>query len=303
MLKRVFVIILVLLTSITSFSQPHTRYRYEYIGGLGPNNFLGELGGADRIGTHFLRDFDFSATRFCLNGGLRYKDNPYYAFKGMFSFAMVSGNDAFTNEIYRHNRNLHFRSPIVELSVQGEFYFIREKSKNLYKISGLSTKKKRRATTAYVFSGVGVFFYAPQAKYNGKWENLRKLHTEGQGLTGGPKQYSNFNLCIPFGIGVKHAIDKRWSVGGELSVRKTFTDYIDDVSTRYYDKAKLTAAYGATAAALADPSLGEVKGASLPNADGSGAQRGNPKYKDAYMFLTVNIGYKFTRRGRTRAKF
>lgn len=299
-----FILIVTFITvSCLVFSQGRNRYKYELLGGIGPTNFLGELGGANQVGTHFIRDFDMSATRFCLNGGIRYKNHPYFGVKAMFNFAMLSGNDALTQEQYRHNRNLNFRSPILELSVQGEFYFITEKSKNLYTISGLSKKKKKRNTTAYLFAGVGAFYYSPHAKYNGTWYALRKEHTEGQGLPGGPSQYSNFNVCIPMGIGARYSINKQWSVGAELSVRKTFTDYIDDVSTRYYDKAKLIAAYGPNSAALADPSLGDIANATAPNADGSGAQRGNSKYKDAYMFFTIQVGYKFNKRHRTRAKF
>ena len=93
-------------------------------------------------------------------------------------------------------------------------------------------------------------------------------------------------------------INKKWSVGGEISFRKTFTDYIDDVSGKYYDKAKLAAAYGPVSAALSDPNLGDIKGQT-----NTGFQRGDVRYKDAYMFITVTVGYKFPRRGRTRAKF
>jgi hypothetical protein len=221
----------------------------------------------------------------------------------MLTYGMVSGNDAYTNEEYRHNRNLNFRSPILELSAQVEYYFINEKSKGLYTISGLRSKKKRRKLTAYLFSGIGVFYYNPKEELKGKWYSVRQYHTEGQGLPGGPKQFSNFNVAIPIGIGCRYAINKRWSIGAELSVRKTFTDYIDGVSGTYYDKAKLTQAYGPTAAALADPSLGTIPGATSPNGDGSGAKRGNPKYKDSYMFFTINVGYKFTKQHRTRAKF
>jgi hypothetical protein len=304
-ITRKYILFLVLLICLSGvgFSQSRTRYRYELLGGMGPTNFLGELGGANHIGTHFLRDFDFNSTRFCLNGGLRYKNNPYFGFKGILSFAMLSGSDALTQEVYRHNRNLSFRSPIVELTAQAEYYFLREKSKNLYKISGINKKKKIKNLTAYIFAGFGFFYYSPHAKYKGTWYNLRSLHTEGQGLPGGPKQYSNFSICIPIGMGVRYALSKKWSIGAELSFRKTFTDYIDDVSGRYYDKAKLAAAYGNVSAALSDPSLNDVKNATMPNADGTGAQRGDPKYKDAYMFFTINIGYKFTQRGRTRAKF
>ncbi len=286
-----------------SSSSSRTRNRYEWVGSVGPTNFLGELGGANRVGTHFLNDFDFNSTRYCLSAGLRYKNGPFFGYKGTLTFAMVSGNDALTSEKVRHNRNLSFRSPIVEFSGQVEFYFLREKSGTMYKISGLTSKKKKKNITAYIFTGVGAFFYSPQAKYDGTWYNLRKLHTEGQGLPGGPSQYSNFNVCIPIGIGVRKMINKRWSIGAELSFRKTFTDYIDDVSGTYYDKTKLAAAYGPTSAALSDPSLGDIHGATSPNGNGSGAQRGDVRYKDAYMFLTVNVGYKFPRRGRTRAKF
>lgn len=284
--------------SLGAFSQSRNRYKYELLGGIGPTNFLGELGGANRIGTHFIRDFDLNATRFCLMGGLRYKDHPYFGFKAMLCYAMVSGNDAFTMDKFRRNRNLSFRSPLLELTLQGEFYFLTEKSKNLYKISGVNKKKRKKHVTAYLFAGIGAFYYSPKAKYKGDWYNLRKLHTEGQGLSGGPKQYSAFSLCIPIGVGMRYSISKKWSVGAEISVRKTFTDYIDDVSTNYYDKAKLTAAYGPNSAALSDPSLGEIPGATLPS-----FQRGEPKYKDAYMFLTFTVGYKFTKRSRTRAKF
>ena len=281
-----------------AFSQSRSRTRYEWIGSAGPTNFLGELGGANHVGTHFLRDFDLYSTRYCLSAGLRYKNGPYFAYRGSLSFAMLSGSDALTREKYRHNRNLSFRSPIVELSGIVEFYFLREKSGSMYKISGLTSKKKKRSVTAYIFTGVGAFFFSPHAKYHGTWYNLRNLHTEGEGLPGGPKEYSNFSVCIPVGIGVRKMINKKWSIGGEISFRKTFTDYIDDVSGNYYDKAKLAAAYGPVAAALSDPSLGDIPGATSTN-----FQRGNPKYKDAYMFFTVTVGYKIPRKGRTRAKF
>ncbi len=300
--KSIFLLVFVTFFS-ASFSQSRARLRYELLGGIGPTNFLGELGGANRIGTHFLSDFDFNSTRFCLNAGLCYKNNPYFGFKGMLTFAMLSGNDAFTEEKIRHNRNLSFRSPVIELTGQVEYYFLREKSKNLYKISGINKKKKNKNLTAYVFTGFGLFFYSPHAKYNGTWYNLRSLHTEGQGLPGGPAQYSNFNICIPIGLGVRYSLNKKWSIGAELSFRKTFTDYLDDVSGTYYDKAKLQSAYGPTSVALADPSLGDVAGATSPNGDGTGAQRGDTHYKDAYMLFTINVGYKFTQRGRTRAKF
>lgn len=296
--------LLILLIAFNSgFSQSRTRYKYELLGGIGPTGFLGDLGGANTIGTHFVKDYDFNTTRFNLCAGVRYKKGPYFGFKGMLTYGMVSGDDASTQEKFRNNRNLNFRSSIIELTAQAEYYFLPEKSRNLYTIGGLKSKKRKRNFTAYLFAGVGVFFYNPKEELNGKWYSVRKYHVEGQGLPGGPKQFSNFNVAIPVGIGCRYAVNKRWSVGAELSVRKTFTDYIDGVSTKYYDKVVLQQNYGSTAVALADPSKGDIAGATSPSADGTGAQRGNPKYDDAYIFFTINVGYKFTKQHRTRAKF
>ncbi|HEY1038189.1 MAG TPA: DUF6089 family protein [Bacteroidia bacterium] len=284
-------------------AQSKSRYKYELIGGVGIANFLGDLGGADKVGTHLLNDFEFRATRPNIVAGVRYKVNNYFSFKGVFTSAIVAGKDSWTNETYRNNRNLSFRSPILELSAQAEYYFLREKMSGIYKISNFK-KKRSRKTTAYLLAGAGVFFYSPSAEsWNGKRYRLRKMHTEGQGLPGGPKQYSNFSICIPVGIGFKYLIDRRWSIGAEVALRKTFTDYIDDVSGEYYDNKAILQAYGPEAAYLADPSLGLIKGATLPNADGSGAQRGEMRYKDSYMFLDFSVAYKFTKKRRTRSKF
>ncbi|HEX7415547.1 MAG TPA: DUF6089 family protein [Bacteroidia bacterium] len=303
-MKKIFFISLVFcFISLVSFAQVRDRYKYEFLGGIGPVGFLGDVGGGKGNGTHFLNDYNFNSTRFNINAGIRYKRISPFGFKAMLTYAMVSGSDALTDNVIRHNRNLNFRSPIVELSFQGEYYFINEKRKNLYSIGGLKSKKKKKKFAPYIFAGVGVFFYNPKEELAGKWYGLRKYHVEGQGLPGGPKQYNDVSVCIPVGLGFKYVVNKRWSIGAEFGVRKTFTDYIDGVSTRYYDKAKLLQAYGATAVALADPSLGIIKGATNPSVDGTGAQRGNPKYKDSYMFFTINVGYKFSKQHRTRAKF
>lgn len=286
-----------------SYGQRRDKYKYEFLGGIGPTGFLGDVGGGRGNGTHLLNDYNLSSTRININAGVRYKRVSPFGFKAMLTYAMVSGSDALTDNPIRHNRNLNFRSPIVELSFQGEYYPLSEKRKTLYSIGGLKTKKKKNKFAPYIFAGVGVFFYNPKEELNGKWYSLRKYHVEGQGLPKGPKQYNDVSVCIPMGIGFKYVVNKRFSIGAEFGLRKTFTDYMDGVSTRYYDKVKLAQAYGTTAVALADPSLGIIKDATAPNIYGVGAQRGNPKYKDSYMFFTINVGYKFSKQRRTRAKF
>ncbi|HEX8514682.1 MAG TPA: DUF6089 family protein [Bacteroidia bacterium] len=290
-----------------NFSNNKNKARKEYVFGLGAANFLGELGGANQIGTNFVKDLEFSMTRPSLAIGLRYKFAKRFAVKGGFHYLLVSGSDKLTKEPFRNNRNLSFRSNIFELSAQAEFYITKEQQGHRYKIKN-AKGMKNYDYQFYMFVGVGGFFYNPQAKYAGNWVNLQPLSTEGQGLPGGKKKYSRVSICIPYGLGAKYNLNKDWAIGIEIGIRKTFTDYIDDVSTVYYDNNLLRDAKGDMAADLADPSLlnypaelgGNATGASQSAA---GEQRGDPKDKDSYMFLNVTASYKIPYKRRTRSKF
>ncbi len=290
-----------------NFANKKNKPRKEYVFGIGAANFLGELGGANQIGTNFVRDLEFSATRPSLALGMRYKFHKRWAVKGGLHYLLLSGNDKLTKEPFRQNRNLSFRSHVVEASVQAEFYFTKEQQGHIYKIKNAKGMKSYD-WQFYLFGGVGGFYYNPQAMYKGSWVNLQPLGTEGQGLPGGPKKYSRFSVCIPYGIGGKYAIDKEWSVGAEIGIRKTFTDYIDDVSGVYYDNSAIYQARGATAAALADPSLYymplELGGNNtIYRQTAAGQQRGDSKDKDAYMFLNITVSYKVPYKRKTRSKF
>ncbi len=290
-----------------AFAQKRNKPRKEYIVGIGGANFLGELGGADQIGTDFIKDLELSATRPSFQIGMRYRPLSPIAVKGGVYFQLVSGADNLTAEPYRKNRNLSFRAPIIEVSAQAEFYLTKEKSGSQYNIRNV--KRGRSADfQAYLFVGVGGFFYNPQAKYNGQWVNLQPLGTEGQGLPGAQKKYSRFGFCIPYGLGLKYGITKDWAVGLEFGIRKTFTDYIDDVSGVYYDKTILLKERGEKVAYLADPSLQDYPEELGGNSTGAkqtaaGEQRGDSKSKDAYMFTNIVVSYKFPYRRRTRSKF
>ena len=95
-------------------------------------------------------------------------------------------------------------------------------------------------------------------------------------------------MCIPVGIGFKYTLDRSWGVGLELGIRKTFTDYIDDVSTTYFDFANYSGA-DPLSAQLSDRSNG-----SDPNITAPGAQRGDPRENDSYMFAIFSLNYKLT---------
>jgi hypothetical protein len=292
-----------------------TRYRKEVFISLGSSNFLGDLGGGSKDGRDYSpADLDISETRTAFGFGGRYKVKRWMNVAGKFNYLILKGDDAKTDNIYRNNRNLNFKSNTFELTARAEFGYQSSRTGGTrYGIKkNYSAASKIFTHNFFGFIGLGAFYYNPKGKdASGNWVGLHALHTEGQGLPGGPKQYKRFSICIPVGAFYKLNISKKWTIGIEFTWRKTFTDYIDDVGSSYYDPAALEAAYGPKSAAMADPSLAKnnpdspLYGASRPSADGTTAQRGD-KQKDSYMSLEITAGYIFKQKrksARLRSKF
>ncbi|MCB0794944.1 MAG: hypothetical protein KDB88_09420 [Flavobacteriales bacterium] len=263
-------------------------HRHEFTFGLGASNFLGELGGRDQIGTNFIWDLEISQTRPGLSIGHRYYLRERLSLRTQLAYGIMAGNDNLTNEPARKNRNLSFRSDLFELAMMLEYHPFMEALGHLYDIRGVKGQQSPRIGL-YGFLGVGACYFNPQAKFNNAWVNLRPLSTEGQGLPGGPSEYSNFSIVIPMGVGLRKQLSKVLSVGLEAQYTKTFTDYIDDVSGNYYDNDVILEQKGEVAAFLADPNLGTP---GLPSEYPAGAQRGDPDDNDAYLFLKAQVHYK-----------
>jgi hypothetical protein len=289
--------------------------------GMGATGFMGDLGGADKVGTQDFRDFNFRAIRPATKIGYRYFVNYDLAVTGNLAFGYVSGDDRHTQEPFRNNRNLMFRSPVLETSVQGEWFFYtdgkvgaryRDQTRNIgwigFRLRG------------YVFAGIGAFYFSPQGYFNGShyltlnhasiapenlprdgWYNLRPLSTEGQGFEEFPsrKKYMPFNLAIPFGIGMTLSLSREWSIGLEYGFRKTFTDYLDDASTTYVDPRVFTVQFDGNPSKIAlgeyfsNPTNYSIQN-HQPGYDSTlpGYQRANPHNDDAYMFLFFTVQYK-----------
>src|ERR1700679_1799498 len=95
--------VLLMLPSVSE-AQRWKRRRYELNFGVGASNFLGDLGGANQIGTHYFRDLNWVETRFAAALGLRYKLSEYFALNTHLTYGSVAGNDALTEEYFRHLR-------------------------------------------------------------------------------------------------------------------------------------------------------------------------------------------------------
>lgn len=275
------------LSPLVSYSQAWKYYRQEVHFGFGASNFLGELGGANQIGTNRLRDLEFSLTRPTVKIGYRYMINPYFKAGADLLYGRLNGDDQLTKEAYRNNRNLHFRSPIVEFALFFEYYPFTERTGHMYRLKGVGGNKERYFSP-YISVGFGGFWFNPRAFYavDGKWHSLQPLQTENVA-------YKRVSICIPMGIGVKYSLSKEISIGFEISGRKTFTDYIDDVSTVYADHS----GEDAMTIYLANPTTNQIP----PIVDGPytisptdiGMQRGDPSDKDSYLFAIFSINYRF----------
>ncbi len=263
-----------------------------YIGG-GITNFLGELGGRDQIGSPFIYDLELVATRPAFQIGYFYhlSQDVTIMFQGF--WGILTGADSLTKEMFRHNRNIHFKTNVWEFSIMGRYKFIQEKPGHRYKL------RKVRGRKAFIFgvylqSGLAFFLFEPKAQYKGKWYKLRLLHTEGQGLKPGTKPYKPYSFAIPLTFGFTYAFDLKNRIELEVSWRKTFTDYIDDTSTEYYDPQILKSKYGEAAAYFSNPCLCQEDWAKWSTKPGQ--QRGDPRDKDAYITLMINY-VKYIRSG------
>lgn len=310
MRKLIIISMLALILPNLSTAQKWKRQRVEYSFGIGATNFLGDLGGRDQVGTNGIMDYEWKALRYAVGLGYRYQLAQDWYVKGNFYYALVSGDDDYTKEPARARRELNFKSNVLELSAQLEYMIIKQKTGHLYRLRGVRGKSWFRFEV-YAFGGLGGIWYDPMGERNGRWIRLAPLNTEGQGLPGGPNDYSGFTAVVPYGIGIRRNLGGgararhfgQWSISLELSMRKTFTDYIDDVSTYYYsdgtkNPSAILEANGEDAFFFHDPS-----GYYNNGGYGEPQQRGDQTDNDAYMMGIISLNYKPARKRRNLPKF
>jgi outer membrane protein W len=218
------------------------------------------------------RRFTFNQSHLAIGAGVLYEFTEKLYGRANLTVGTISGDDKKNNR--NSIRNLNFTSSVLDVHLGAEYHFF-----SLYE----------RSATPYVFAGVSYFHFNPKAiDSNGNKVALQPLSTEGQGFYQDRKKYNLNQLSIPFGGGIKMAINDKLRIGIEVGLRKTFTDYIDDVSKTYVDGTLLLANRGTQAVNLAFRG-DELKSGFTYPADG--AQRGGEKFKDWYYFSGINISY------------
>ena len=305
------IIIIFLIIPYFAHSQANRwkRYRYEFFGGIGASGMLGDLGGSDKIGTHYVKDIDFSMTRPAITAGGRYFILKRVAVQSALSYTWLRGSDTKTQELFRNNRNIQVLTPLVEWQARVEYTILTEKTGHRYNIKNVRGILGNKVSIQ-IFGGAAFFYFYPMGKDtrpggSGKFYGLRNVGTEGQNLGyDARKPYSYFSFSVPLGFQVKYIINRKWSVAWEIGLRTTITDYLDDVSKTYVDPDAVAAKNQnkhvdpTLANYLADPSYGRANNidphVAVPNKNTTeiGQQRGNNRNFDSYFLSFFTLNYK-----------
>jgi hypothetical protein len=211
-------------------------------------------------------------------GGLifRYNINDRLCLKVGANYGFLSADDKNSLNDFERARNLHFKTNVFEGIGQFEFNFL---SYNYF--------DKNKWFSPYLFGGFGVLNFDPKAEYQGTWFNLRDYGTEGQ-FRG--EEYFTTQAMLVYGMGLKIALNETWAINIDISGRRLFTDYLDDVSGAYPNRNEVRRLRGDVGVALADPSYLVGDGKLIGT---QGRQRGDRRANDMYALLGIGIVYYF----------
>jgi hypothetical protein len=241
----------------------HAQWNVNLYGGF--SNYIGDLQSSG---------YTTAQSNGSFGAGVQYDLNGHFSLLSNLTYGRISAADGYSNKADLRARNLNFESVVGEWNVLAE-----------YNILSLQSHR----FTPYVFAGVAIFHFNPYAyDSSGRKVYLRPLSTEGEGLAAYPgrKEYALTQLSLPFGGGIKFRISDRMVLAYEIGMRKTFTDYLDDVSKNYVSESALLAARGPEAVEMAYRGNQLKNGAPYP---AEGTIRGGSKRKDWYYMSGLRL--------------
>lgn len=265
-MSRKHLLLFLLLTSFASAPALAQRYALDLFGGA--SNYQGDM---------MEKRYTMQNAKLVIGFGGSYIINTHVRVRAMVSLAKVGANDKYTKDPFLLARNLDFTSNVNEFSVTAHYDFLDLAN---YRV------------TPYIFAGLAVFHFNPYTydSLAGK-TYLKPLSTEGQGLSAYPdrKTYGLTQLSIPFGGGLRFRLNDEITLAWEIGLRKTNTDYLDDLSTTYVDQGTLLTERGPLAVALA------YRGDELKDNPGTypadGITRGGANAKDWYYFSGITATF------------
>jgi len=278
LMKKYFIFILLVLLSCRFQAQ----FRMDFGVKTGASNYLGDIGGNENSRRDFVNDLKLAETRMSLGAFVRYRVFRNISLAFSYNYGRIAGDDKLSSNPGRRYRNLSFRNDIHELALEGQYFF--------YTYNDLGhTYLFENNFRAYAGLGAALFYHDPKAYYQGTWVDLRPLKTEGE-----LKPYSEVVMAIPLSLGCYFTFKKSYRIGWELGWRKTFTDYLDDISNRYASPATL----GNPLAIVLANRTGELKTPpGMADNYSPGSKRGDPTHDDSYIFTTINFSYVLKGKG------
>lgn len=266
----------ILFALIIAFAAPKSLHAQEFYRAteygvlLGTSTYFGDLN----------PNYGFRYFRPAAGAFVRYHINPYMALRGQVNYTSVGYKDEFSSNAFQQQRNLNFKSNVIEASLMAELNFF-----------WFGTGETNHRFTPFIALGVGGFYYNPYTHLDGLRYNLKPLGTEGQNMPAfADRKYSNYAWCFPVGAGIKYWLRPGTNFSVELVNRFTLTDYLDDVSSTYVglDRFVVDPMHPNPAAVLQDRSA-SLDRQKLGRA---GKQRGDQATKDQYLMLQVSFSFQ-----------
>lgn len=121
------------------------------------------------------------------------------SFRTALTAGKIAASDQRPIDAFATERNASFNLFLYELSLATEYHFLDWRS-----------EKRPLRFTPYVVTGLGLFGLA--------------------GIPDKAAEYSSVQPSVQIGVGMKYVLNPLWYLGLEFSMRKTFFDYLDNVS-------------------------------------------------------------------------
>lgn len=300
--RTLVLICVIFASSLKTFSQSVTfgSGKVEVGLAIGPLFYLGDLGGNYGTGKNNLKDVNLPLTKISKGLFLNLYPAEWLGFRVAVNQGVLEAYDHIIKdkggaETFRKQRNLQFQSNLLEAYGAVEFY----PTVFLEKYDGLKGKFR-----PYGLAGFGIFKFNPKGEYfenatTSRWVELAPLHLEGQGFAEYPdrKPYKLTSYEMPLGVGFKYYFQENKYVGFEVTHRKSFTDYVDDVSTTYIDANlfdKYLSPENATIAKQLYFRENFVPGQTPQqrNTPDINEQRGDPKDNDSFFSSVIRFGWR-----------
>lgn len=158
--------------------------------GLGTFNYTGDL----------VRGYNFAFSQPAATIFYRANISKVISFRTSFTAGKLSASDKESPiDAFSVKRNASFSIFLTELSGVYEYHFLDWRD-NI----------RRLRFTPYLFAGLALFNIA--------------------GATNKTEQYSTIQMAVPFGGGMKYVINPKYYIALEFGIRKTFFDYLDNIS-------------------------------------------------------------------------